>query len=186
MPKTDYEVIVINDASTDLTSYALSQFHNEIKVIENAKNCGLPYSLNRGIEIATGEYIVRLDSDDYVNENYLIFLYETLAQNHPDCRVVSCDYFLVDDKEKFLERKFFKDEPIGCALMMHKTVFREIGLYNEEFLRHEDKELHSRLISNNIKVYNLPLVLYRYRMHDSNITLDIDLMSKYEKKLDQI
>ena len=183
MPNHDYEVIVVNDASSDLTAYALTQFSNEIRVIENKKNMGLPYSLNRGIEIAKGEFLIRLDSDDYVNENYLLFLYETLIQNQSEFRAASCDYYLVDDKEDFIERKHFEVEPIGCGLMFDTKIFQEIGLYNEEFLRHEDKEFYSRLANKGIDIFHLPLPLYRYRMHDNNITSDLDLMKKFEQKL---
>lgn len=183
MSKHDYEVIVVNDASTDLTAYALTQFSNEIKVLENKKNMGLPYSLNRGIQAAKGEFLIRLDSDDYVNEHYLLFLYETLIQNQPEYRAASCDYYLVDDKEEFIERKQYEGEPIGCALMLHSEVFQEIGMYNEEFLRHEDKEFYSRLKSQNIRIFHLPIPLYRYRMHDKNMTNDLDLMNKFERKL---
>ena len=41
---------------------------------KNKKNMGLPYSLNRGIKIAKGRFIVRVDSDDYVNREFLKFL----------------------------------------------------------------------------------------------------------------
>lgn len=175
-----YEIIVINDCSEDLSRYALSQFHDEIKVLENKKNIGLPSSLNKGINEANGEYIIRLDSDDYVNVNYLLFLYEAIITNNYDA--VSCDYYLVDDNESIIERKDFQKNPIGCAILFKKNIFNEIGYYNEEFLRNEEQEFMLRF-NKNKKIMNLPIPLYRYRRHDSNITNNEVMMNHYNKKL---
>ena len=70
-----YEIIVVNDGSIDKTKYALELFKEEIVIINKKKNLGLPHSLNLAIKKAKSAYIVRVDSDDYVNENYLNVLY---------------------------------------------------------------------------------------------------------------
>jgi glycosyltransferase involved in cell wall biosynthesis len=66
-PSGDYEVIVVNDASTDRTRFALEQFDGELRVINNTEQKGLPGSLNVGIRAARGRFVVRIDGDDYVH-----------------------------------------------------------------------------------------------------------------------
>ena len=97
----DYEVIVINDASTDRTLGALEQFENEIRLINNAEQKGLPGSLNVGIRAARGRFVVRIDGDDYVHTEYVNVLSMHLALN-PWMDAVACDYNLVADSDEVI------------------------------------------------------------------------------------
>ena len=94
---TNFEMIVIDDGSTDDSLKVLSAFKNDIKIIQNKKNLGLPISLNTGIKASRGKYIVRVDSDDYVNKDFLKILHLFVSSNN-DYSAAACDYFLVDDK----------------------------------------------------------------------------------------
>ena len=58
LSKEKYEIIVINDASKDKTSYALQLFKEDIKIINNEKNLGLPASLNKGIISSRANFLV--------------------------------------------------------------------------------------------------------------------------------
>ena len=70
-----YEIILINDGSTDMTDEALKQFMGDIIYIKNKVNIGLPGSLNKGIKKARGQYIVRVDADDWVHPQFLGLLF---------------------------------------------------------------------------------------------------------------
>ena len=178
-----YEIIVINDNSSDKTQYALQLFEGDVRVINNTKKHGLAYSLNLGIKEARGKYVVRVDADDYVHAEYLKVLSEFLEQNkYMDA--VACDYLLVDDEEKVLSRCNCISEPIGCGIMFRIENLIEIGLYDDKFLMHEDKELMLRF-EKKYKVHRIELPLYRYRKHEGNMTNNISSMKKYERKLNE-
>ena len=108
----DFEIIVIDDGSTDDTKKILNAFKDDIKVISNNKNLGLPASLNIGIKESLGKYIVRVDSDDYVNKEFLKILHLFISYNK-QFDAVACDYYLVDDEENFLKRIDSDESQLG-------------------------------------------------------------------------
>jgi glycosyltransferase involved in cell wall biosynthesis len=155
--------------------------NSTIKVITNEINKGLPASLNIGILAARADYIVRVDSDDFVNANFLNFLLYYLETNS-DADAVACDYLLLDDEERVLERCNCSQKPIACGILFRKSHLLEIGLYDENFQRHEERELRIRF-EKKYTINQLELPLYRYRMHENNITKDRDQMEHHFQKL---
>ena len=181
MKRGNYELIVVDDGSYDRTSYALDLFKEEIELIKLSENKGLSAALNMGIKSSKANYIVRVDSDDYVNENFLFLLYEFLEQNkYMDA--VACDYLMVDDNEEVFDRKNCIEEPIGCGIMFKSNHLLEIGLYDEEFQLHEERELRHRF-EKKYQIHRLELPLYRYRRHENNITNDQEALEHHDNKL---
>lgn len=174
-----YEIIVVDDGSTDNTFEVIKQYSNEIKLIKNKKNIGLPGSLNVGIKSSRGRFIIRLDSDDYVHKDYLLVPYLYLTMNNK-FDAVCLDYLVVDENENIITRENSNDKPIGCGIMFRHNQLINIGLYNESQLLHEDKELMKRFLQKNYKIHRIALPLYRYKMHNSNITKDNNLIKEYE------
>ena len=179
--RNDYEIIVINDGSKDLSDYALNLFHGEIILIKNENNQGLPSALNSGIRISNGDFIVRVDSDDYVNRHFLLILYEYLFWNE-EIDAVACDYLLVDDNEGIIEHKNCYNSPIGCGIMFKKEQLFEIGLYDEDYKINEERELKERF-EKKYKINRLDFPLYRYRKHENNMTNNEEAVKYHEEKL---
>ncbi|HMS63855.1 MAG TPA: glycosyltransferase family A protein [Ignavibacteria bacterium] len=181
LDKKDYEIIVVNDGSTDETKKVMESFAGFIKPLHMKKNVGLAASRNEGIKKAIGRYIVNLDADDYMDDNLL--LVESLFLNLNAKWVgVSCDYFLVDENENHIERISGKKKPIACGVMMRTDRLFEIGLYDEKFKMREEEDLRIRLEEKH-KIYNIELPLYRYRQHDNNMTNNKKKMEEFKKFL---
>jgi glycosyltransferase involved in cell wall biosynthesis len=180
-PRNDYEVIVVNDASTDNTRFALELFENEIRLINNDVRKGLPGSLNVGIRSARGRFVVRIDGDDYVHTEYVNILSLHLALN-PWMDAVACDYNLVTNNDEVIERMSCETHPIGCGIMFRIDQLVELGLYDEQFLLHEDKDLRIRFLEKH-EIHRVALPLYRYRRHEENMTNDHESMSGYMDQL---
>ena len=179
--RDDYEIIVIDDASSDRTAYALELFESEIVLVRNEEQLGLPGSLNKGIRKARGRYIIRLDGDDYVHAEYLNVLAMHLDLNsHFDA--VACDYLLVDDQEDVLKQMNCMENPIGCGIMFRIDQLIDVGLYDEGFLSREEEDLRIRF-EKKYKVQRVALPLYRYRRHDNNMTNNEDRMNNFAKTL---
>ena len=181
--RSQYEIVVVDDGSTDRTSAILETFGADIRVIRNDKNLGLPASLNKAITSTHSKFVVRVDADDYVNAAFLDVLYLFLAEN-PGFDAAACDYLLVDDREEVLRRADAMKEPIACGIMFRTEQLIDIGLYDESFLRHEDRDLRVRFLDR-YSIHHVPLPLYRYRRHDDNITNDVVAMNFHEERLNE-
>tara|TARA_B100001093_G_C26822287_1_gene1012402 strand:+ start:557 stop:1210 length:654 start_codon:yes stop_codon:yes gene_type:complete len=179
----DYEIIVVDDASNDRTPYALSLFHENIIVISNDKNLGLPASVNKAINKSKGKYILRTDADDYVNENYINFLYHFLLFNK-QYDAVCCDYFEVNNNEKIIRKCNSLKKPIACGIMWKKKQLIELGMYDETFLCNEEIDLRIRFEKKH-NMGHLEIPLYRYRKHKNNITKNKQLMKKHRLRLNE-
>jgi len=177
----DYELVVINDGSTDNTKKALMPFMGDIRYFENERQLGLPSSLNLGIKKAKGQFVVRVDADDYVHWDYLKILSMHLQMNH-EMDAIACDYILVNDRQDELGHKNCLKDGIGCGVMFRLAQLIDIGLYDETFLLREDEDLRLRFLKK-YKIHRVQLPLYRYRKHENNITRDSQNMKKYEEKL---
>jgi glycosyltransferase involved in cell wall biosynthesis len=163
-----FEIILVNDCSTDSTLKIMENYRDTgiVKIKSNLKNMGIGYTSNVGIRMAHGRYVVRVDADDYVSEYFLQTLF--LAMNDMvTYKAVSCDYHLVSKNGEIIGRKKFPDAPIACGIMFEKEALIDIGLYNDDLRVFEERELLKRFLGS-YQILNLPISLYRYRIHEAN------------------
>ncbi|MEE9274082.1 MAG: glycosyltransferase family 2 protein, partial [bacterium] len=175
----DWELIVIDDGSTDNTAELLEQYrgHPQIRIIEQ-ENKGLNVTNNIALRLASGEYLMRLDADDYLDENILLVLSNVL-DTKPGVGLVYPDYYLVDEEGEIFEivrRKKIKEEvelldlpAHGACTMIRKENLLEIGGYYEEFNRQDGYGLWLKFIQR-YNPYNVNVPLFYYRQHEGSLT----------------
>ena len=147
--RKDYEIIVVNDGSTDETKKVMSSFSGFIKPINLKSNLGLAAARNEGLKKAIGRYVINLDADDYIDESLLLI--ESIFLNfNASWDAVSCDYYLVDEDENHITRVSGEKKPIACGVMFRTDRLFKIGLYDENFKMREEEDLRIRFEKSHI------------------------------------
>jgi glycosyltransferase involved in cell wall biosynthesis len=172
-----YEIIVVNDCSTDGTKSVLENFEKDARIFNLEENLGLSGARNFGIKKAKGQFVAFLDADDYLHKETLRLQKLFLEENNT-LDAVSVDYYLVDDRGKHIEHVNAAEKPIACGVMFRKDFLYNIGLYDEQFRAREEEDLRIRW-TDKYNVYNIILPMYRYRMHEHNLTKNTQAMDKH-------
>lgn len=170
MAKNKYEIIVVDDASTDHSREVIQSFSGFIRPVFNEVNLGLGATCNRGLKMALGRFVIRVDADDYVHHDFLAVTELYMSLNYDRCDAVAVDYFEVDEQENVLSRRSPIEYPIACGIAFKMDVLNRIGLYDGTLRFAEETELMNRFESSGFKLDYLPLPLYRYKKHAKSLT----------------
>ena len=170
---TDFEFIIVNDGSTNNAEEVILSYQDDrIKYMKQA-NQGPGVAANNGIDIAKGEYIARMDSDDISLPQRFEKQVAFLDQN-PDVSIVGTDHEYIPSGRiaKMLKYPKYLDFLRGNSIGQPTVMFRRLD-FEKYHLRYdpaypcEDYELWSRAIRY-VKFANLQEVLLKYRWHDDN------------------
>ncbi len=179
---TNFELIVIDDASTDATAEILHAYNDpRIKIVTNLNNIGQTRSLNKGIEMARGSLIARHDADDTsYPERFEQQVDYMLA--HPDVGLLGTSYEVISDSGQILEEvvlptthealcERMEDGNIFChgSVMFTASAVAKVGGYNPGFRVTQDYDLWLRL-SEVSRIANLPALLYRFRFDGNSVS----------------
>ncbi|MDE2322411.1 MAG: glycosyltransferase family 2 protein [candidate division NC10 bacterium] len=179
---TNFELLLIDDGSTDDSVEVLQSYTTDprVRLVCNEHNLGIPKTRNRGIDLACGEYIAMLDSDDWAYptrlEKQVAFL-----DRHSDFAVVGAWATEMDetgrslsrDKRRFVSpgelqsRLLFRCSLCTSSIMTRKAILQDYG-YREQYAVCEDFDLFVR-VAKHYKLGNLPETLVRKRTHAGNI-----------------
>ena len=176
LDRKEYEIVIVDDGSTDATPRILKELQStyfpfSINVMTLKENGGLGHACNEGIKKSKGRFIVRVDSDDYVNENFLFIMSYYLLSNK-EMLAVACDYLLVDEDENATGRVSPIKMPIACGVMFRKDKLVEIGMY-KEVRKGEDIDMFMRFVEK-FAIYRIALPLYRYTQRPGSLSYQED------------
>lgn len=165
-----FEIIVVDDASSDDSLNILNLFGSQIKVISLKQNMGLAFASNIGIGQCISRYIVRVDADDYVHPKFLETLLLGFELMGGSYEAVSCDYSKVDLAGNHISDESQIVAPIACAVAFKMEALETLGYYNSELRINEEVDLLNRFVAEGMKTFNINLPLYRYVQHDDSLT----------------
>ncbi|TYS60081.1 glycosyltransferase [Sutcliffiella horikoshii] len=199
----DYELILVNDGSFDNSAEICMEYaekDNRIKIV-NKKNGGLSSARNAGVQEASGKYIIFVDPDDKLSENYLNKLYSTAEKNN--CCVVVSGYQTIPDLEKrkpgfqlnkvLSGKKFIlssqKVHSNNDLCFVWRYIYKRSVLegnnirFNEEVFIGEDVIFNLSCLLKASRVVAIPDTLYQYTINNPESLMKISYKPKLESSL---
>lgn len=182
----DFEVIIFDDASTDRTPEILDEYaarDSRIRVIRNSENEGATINANKGLKLARGEYIARMDGDDVSLperfDHQLNFL-----DSHLDHVVSGTSFHVIDDNGRVLRTdieateswevewiSLFRPPFTQSSVMFRATLVHDHALfYDEAYRTSQDFDMWARML-NYGKGVSLPEPLILYRVHPNAVSV---------------
>ena len=191
----NWELIIIDDQSTDSSYKIASKFLTDkrINIFQNDLNRGLSYSLNKGIGLASGSYIARMDADDICLRDRLSVQLEYL-QKHPYVDVLGANCVKFDEEGKFEVSNVITSNAsikaylfIACpfihpTMMIKRSYLIKFNLtYDHQYYRAEDYALWGDMIDS-AYFANIENVVLKYRVLSNSETrlADLDKIKKFE------
>lgn len=183
---TNFELIIVDDGSTDNTQSVLDKYStiSGVKTHRYQKNQGRPVSANKGIQLSSGDYITFLDADDILTEDSLEVRVNYLEANHQKDAVFTRSIYFNRRGQEWLSKELspFKDQkelallfftslrsPFDLAsLMYRKSIFDRIGLMDPKQKRTHDIDYFVRLAHSSFSVGYTPKPLYKVDVSSHN------------------
>lgn len=192
---TKIEFICIDDGSTDGSDIICDEFANKdsrFKVVHK-KNEGVSSARNVGLKIAKGKYIAWVDPDDYIDDNWFIYIEKYLNK---DIDIIFFDYALVknkkqydifwDKKDKDIDKKIFLNELVSEKIKSHlwQMVFKRNIIQDIKFPMQrkfmEDFSVLHKIVLKAEKIFYLHEVIYFYRIRSKSLTNTWTIKQNYE------
>lgn len=202
--RDDYEIVVINDGSTDSYQDIKERYKDIIHYCENKKSVGVAAARNMGVTLARGQWILFLDDDDELAPGYLERIKETI-RSYEDCCAVwggakiihkYSNCIRVEERtypENYGQIKHLVNDlmmvGVGFGFAINKGVFKDIGMFDESFRFSEDTELFVRLVSNDRVPRPVPGIgVIKHEEHSERLSADFEIYARediYNKILEK-
>ena len=180
------EIIIVNDNSTDDTKMIVeSNKDSRIKLINLSKNIGAAGARNEGLNYATSEYVIFIDSDDlWANNVYQIINQTLLSYPTIDLLMGCVEHFfspeIIDKISSLYKLPPISKAKLGASLVIKRSLLIKIGGFNPIFReRGEWIDLLSRLLVIQPKIVEMDVVFFKRRIHESNSSHRYKDLSSY-------
>lgn len=191
----DFEFLIVNDGSTDSSKEIILSYDDpRIVYVENETNIGLTKSLNKGLKLAKGEYIARMDADDwsypkrlevqngFLDSNSEVVLAGSLSEIIEMDGSISFQH-RSSNKEQLYYDLTFSNIFAHSSVMFRKKTVADIGGYDESFSKSQDFDLWYRL-SRRWPIALIDKKLLRWRNSSENISnLHSEIQQEYAKNM---
>lgn len=176
----NYEIIIVDDGSTDNTGSLISKYQSEQVKVYSIKNGGIEKASNFGIKKSAGKYIVRVDADDKLEKQYIETVYHEIKNSDAD--FVYSNYRILDQNSRITEEitlpSFDVDEIRqrgdfqATGTLFKKNALEAVGFFSEETPNCglENYELILKLLEWGAKGNHVEQFLFYYRRHNSNFS----------------
>ncbi len=195
----DWEIVVVDDASTDDTAAVARGVSPRITVVSAATNRGPAAARNLAIERAGGELLAFLDADDLWLGGYLasqVDVYDSARRQGTDVGVVACDACLEDAGGRRLTGTYrsrvpfpaevtvetlIEGNPIFISALVPAQLVRDLGCFDTRTFGSEDHDLWLRIVERGHRVINNPAVLAVYRMGETSVSSRRSAMARTDQ-----
>jgi glycosyltransferase involved in cell wall biosynthesis len=184
----DFEIVVVDDASTDASRDVVGSFLADprVRLIVNERNIGGAASYNRAVEAARGEYLVNLDADDWIPPNKCEVQLNFLAQNkvailgsyanfvdrngRSDVELAELEAWMNKPFDNTLDNWIGQNRLMRSSTMVEREAHLTVGLDDPMMVRAPDYELWTRFLRKGYRIAVVPEKLLYYRVHRGGVT----------------
>ena len=205
---TDFELILVDDGSKDKSGQICDEYarmDKRVKVIHK-ENGGAADTRNRGMDQAVGNYVMFVDSDDYIAPTMLECLYRNMLNENADIAACNYLYFYENDRQKDFATNVKSEVLTGAEIFYYRKNERNYGfwtvVWNKLMKRqtvgkvrfrsgkyYEDEFWANEIYQMDIKIVTIQECLYYYRQHENStmrqkkIARSLDLIEAYQERI---
>lgn len=171
----DFEIVLVDDASTDNLLGVLERYADErLRVVHLSSNMGVSAARNHGIDLARGRYIAFCDADDLCQSERFL-RQRSFLDRYPDIGLCGSDFTCFDTQDREtvihpltdaqIRKALMQGNCFGLSTVMARASILQDCRFDSSMGVAEDYDLWTRLVASGVRVANLPESLVRYRLH---------------------
>lgn len=177
----NYEIIIVDDGSTDSSKKIIKKYKKKINFINLKKNIGIEKSVNLALKKSLGKFVIRLDSDDIFLDNILYENIEKLKKKNVE--FVYSNYYLINGKNTYKKKIFLpifnrkeillRGDFLASGTLYKKNILKKYGYLSTEYKNCglENYEIILKIILGGYRGYRNKKFLFKFRKHEKNMSL---------------